>query len=85
MYNIGVKYRGFIDSIVPRLHRPQDKTRRSCHIGASTIGQLLTCSDFRFSVGDSLEMSGGNPVDTAEADDTTQTRQFSRVWRGDVN
>jgi len=44
---------------------------------------ILTCSDFKFSVGDSLELSRGNPVHPAEAD-ATQRGQFCRVWRGGV-
>ena len=39
--------------------------------------ELDECSDFKFSISDSLELSG-NLIHAAEAD-ATQTRQFCRV------
>jgi len=54
---------------------------------AVRIGQRLqTCSDFKFSVGDSLESPRFRPSTyTAEAD-TTPTGQFCRrTWLGGAN
>ena len=48
------------------------------------IGQLLwTCSDFKFSVGDSLDGLSG--IQFRPPKRTRQTRQFCRVWRVGVN
>jgi len=68
---------------MPNSHRPPDKTRRfcMCRVYCAGLNWTIALNVFRRQIFCRRQSSVvGNPIYTADAD-STQTRQFCRVWR----
>ena len=75
-------------ALMPNSHRPPDTARQSyqylCRVWRCSLNWTIAINVFMFQIfcmGQSWVF--GNPIHTAEAD-STQTRQFCRVWRKKV-